>query len=148
MLKFQGVAHKTAHFLQKEQLKDRALWKKFVDIFRTKPDGENQGWRGEFWGKMMRAAALVYEYTRDEELYSVLNESVADMMSVAEADGRVSSYKRAAEFDSWDLWCRKYVILACEYYLEICKDEDLKNKVVSFICRCADYILDHIGADK
>ena len=148
MFKFQGVAHKTAQFLQEEQLKDRALWKKFVDIFRTQPDGENQGWRGEFWGKMMRAASLVYEYTRDDELYSVLTESVEDMMSVAESDGRVSSYKRDAEFDSWDLWCRKYVILACEYYLEICKEENFKNKVVSFICGCADYILDHIGADK
>ena len=33
MLKFQGVAHKTAQFLQEEQLKDRALWKKFVEAF-------------------------------------------------------------------------------------------------------------------
>ena len=148
MLKFQGVADKTAHFLQEEQLKDRELWKKFVNIFRTQPDDANQGWRGEFWGKMMRAGVLVYEYTNDDELYDVLTESVCDMMTVAEHDGRVSSYKRDAEFDSWDLWCRKYVILACEYYLEICKDNNLKSKIVSFICRCADYILLHIGADK
>ena len=148
MLKFYGVADNAALFLQNEQLKDAALWKKFVDIYRIKPDADNQGWRGEFWGKMMRGGVLVYEYTRDEELYRVLTDSVNDMMTVAEPDGRVSTYQKDAEFDSWDLWCRKYVILSCEYYLEICKDDELKQKILSFICGCADYILAHIGADK
>ena len=148
MLAFFGVSDKTARFLQKEQLSDPSLWAKFVDIYRTQPDGENQGWRGEYWGKMMRGAVLVYEYTRDEKLYDILTESVRDMMTVAEADGRVSSYSRETEFDSWDIWCRKYVILACEYYLDICRDEAFKKKIIAFISFAADYILEHIGADK
>ena len=139
---------KAASLLQREQLCDRALWAKFVNVYRVQPDGENQGWRGEFWGKMMRGGALVYEYTRDGELYSVLTESVKDMMSVAEADGRVSSYSRRTEFDSWDLWSRKYVLLGCEYYLDICRDEVLKEQIVAFLCRAADYIMLHIGPDK
>ena len=119
MLKAYGVADWAIDFLQKEQLKDRELWAKFVDQFRTQPDAENFGWRGEFWGKMMRGASLVYEYSQDAELYDVLTESVKDMLSTAEADGRVSTYVREKEFDAWDIWCRKYVILGMEYYLEI-----------------------------
>ena len=145
ILKTEGIADWAANFLQKEQLTDRILWTKFVDLFRTQPDAENHGWRGEYWGKMMRGGALVYAYTRDEELYDVLTESVRDMLTVAEADGRVSTYPRDCEFDAWDLWCRKYVILACEYYLDICKDEALKADILRFICRAADYIIARIG---
>ncbi len=148
MLKFSGLADRAAQFLQKEQLSDPILWAKFVDVFRSQPDDTNQGWRGEYWGKMMRGGALVYEYTRDPALYAILTESVQDMMTVAEEDGRVSSYQRDAEFDSWDLWCRKYVILASEYYLEICTDEELKKELLAFLCRAADYILAHIGPGK
>ena len=61
MLKLQGIVDNTARFLQKEQLCDRKLWAKFVDLYRSQPDGENQGWRGEYWGKMRRGGALVYE---------------------------------------------------------------------------------------
>ena len=148
MLKFNGVADRAARFLQKEQLSSPALWAKFVDVYRTQPDAANQGWRGEYWGKMMRAAALVYGYTRDPGLYTILADSVRDMMTTAEADGRVSTYPRDAEFDSWDIWSRKYVMLAGEYFLEVCEDEQLKADLLWFICRCADYIIAHIGAGK
>jgi len=148
MIQFQGLADKAARWLQKEQLMDRAQWAKFVDVYRTQPDADNQGWRGEYWGKMMRGGALVYAYTHDEDLYQVLTETVCDLMTTAEEDGRVSSYARGGEFDSWDLWCRKYVLLGSEYYLDICKDEDFKQQVIAFLCRCADYIIAHIGPDK
>lgn len=144
-MKLNGIADFTAKFFQEEQLKDRELWAKFVDLFRSQPDGDNAGWRGEYWGKMMRGATLVYKYTKDEELYTILTDSVIDMMSVAEEDGRVSSFKRECEFDAWDLWCRKYVILACEYYLDICSDNNLKKQIVVFLQRCADYIIERIG---
>ena len=147
-IRFEGLSHDASMFLQREHLMNAVQWAKFVDIYRSQPDGENQGWRGEYWGKMMRGACLVYEYTRDGELYGVLEDSVRDMLTVAEPDGRVSSYTRESEFDSWDLWGRKYVILACEYFLDICKDEALKQDIIKFISGCADYILLHIGADK
>lgn len=148
MIQFRGLAHQTAMFFQKEQLTDSVLWKRFVDVFRVQQDGTNQGWRGEYWGKTMRGGAMVYAYTQDPELYGILTDAVKDLMTVAEDDGRVSSYSRETEFDSWDLWGRKYVILACEYYLEICKDEELKGQIITFISRCADYILAHIGPGK
>lgn len=144
-MKTYGLADKAALFFQNKQLKDRALWKKFVDVYRTRPDSENWGWRGEYWGKMLRGAALVYSYTKDEALYDVLTETVSDMLTVAKEDGRVSTYAKGQDFDAWDLWCRKYVILACEYYLDICKDEAFKNRILAFIAGCADDIMLHIG---
>ena len=143
-----GLVNYAARFFQEEQLKDRVLWKKFVDQFRSQPDSATNGWRGEYWGKMIRGGALVYEYTRDEELYDVLTETVRDMLTAAESDGRVSSYEREAEFCGWDMWCRKYVILGCEYYLEICRDENFCAEIISFIKGCADYILAHIGNEE
>ncbi|MBR5545642.1 MAG: glycoside hydrolase family 127 protein [Clostridia bacterium] len=148
MIRFEGLADQAARWLQKEQLTNAEQWAKFVDVYRYQPDAENQGWRGEYWGKMMRGGALIYAYTQDEELYNVLTGTIRDMMTVAEKDGRVSSYAREGEFDSWDLWCRKYVLLGSEYYLDICKDEELKKELTAFLCRCLDYIIAHIGPDK
>ena len=145
-IKAHGLGDYAARFFRENQLKDRQLWKKFVDVFRTYPDTERLGWRGEYWGKMMRGAAVVYSYSNDEELHEILTETVQDLLSVAEEDGRVSSYAREREFDGWDLWCRKYVILGCEYYLDICRDEALKEKIIRFISGCADHIIRHIGS--
>lgn len=147
-IKATGLGEKAACFFQENQLKDRRLWKKFVDVYRTQPDSERNGWRGEYWGKMMRGGCMVYAYSRDEELYEILTQTVYDLLTVSEADGRVSSYRRDREFDGWDIWCRKYVLLGCEYYLEICRDEALKEKVLDFISRCADHIVAHIGSGE
>ena len=147
-IELEGLIHNTAVFLEKHQLTDRILWKRFADQFREGIDAQNRGWRGEYWGKMMRGGVLVYHYTKNAELYNVLTESVCDMLTVAEPDGRVSSYAREGEFDGWDLWCRKYVMLGMEYYLDICKDNALKEQIVTFLCRHLDYIMLYIGEGK
>ncbi len=148
MIHFSGIANNTATLLQNEFLCNKKLWHSFAEVFHTQPDGENNGWRGEYWGKMMRGACLIYEYTQNKELYAALEDSIRHMLTAAEGDGRVSSYSRNTEFNGWDLWGRKYVMLGCEYYLDICKDQGLRNDVIRFLCRCADYILEHIGQDK
>ena len=145
--KWGGIADRTAAFVQAEQMMDTVNWAKFVDIYRSQPDA-SCGWRGEYWGKQMRGGALVYRYTQDEALYEVLTATVKDMLSTQEEDGRISSYNREGEFDSWDLWSRKYVLLGCMYYMEICKDEDFKAQITQALCRHADYIIDHIGPEK
>ena len=143
-----GIVNRVIDFFQQTQLKDRELWKKFVDQYRIREDGTNGGWRGEYWGKMMRGAALVYEYSRNSELLDILTETVRDMLSVIAPDGRVSSFTKETEFRAWDLWCRKYVILGLEYYLDICPDEALKSEIVAAISRAADYIIAHIGKEE
>ncbi|MFQ9395759.1 MAG: hypothetical protein ACLR2E_19185 [Lachnospiraceae bacterium] len=45
-----------------------------------------------------------------------------------------SSYAVSHEFDGWDLWGRKYVLLGMQYYLEICQDEEFKETIVKSMC--------------
>ncbi len=143
-----GCIRDSALFLVNEQLTDQELWVRFVNQFRNGIDATNQGWRGEYWGKMMRGAAMVQETTRDEKLYEVMTATVKDMLTVQEPDGRVSSYSREGEFDSWDLWSRKYVMLGMLYYMQICRDEALKEEIVTFLRALLDYIIAHIGNEE
>lgn len=145
---YTGCASEGVSFFEREQFFDVTLWKSFVQQFRDQLDGENQGWRGEYWGKIMRGAVMVYEYSQNQELFKILTETVEDMLSVAEYDGRVSSFSRETEFDAWDLWCRKYVLLGMEYYYEICPDEKLKKRILYFLCGCVDYIIKFIGKES
>lgn len=146
--RFCGSGDSTARFFTREALLDEGLWKKFVQAFRDKTDGTNLGWRCEYWGKMMRGAAMIYEYSRDEALYRVMRDTVCDMMTVAESDGRVSGYAREVEFDGWDMWCRKYAMLGMEYFYDICDDRALKEQIVVFLCGCADSILEKVGPEE
>ena len=145
--KFSGIVDWMYKFTTERQLMDSVLWARFVEQFRSKGD-INGGWRGEYWGKMMRGAAWVYSYTRDPELYKVLRESVEDMLTTAEEDGRVSSYGREKEFFSWDMWSRKYVLLALQYFMEVSGDEELNARIVKFMCGLLDYIIERIGDKK
>lgn len=132
-------------FLINTQLTDMPLWEKFVEQFRIMPDGEDQGWRGEYWGKMMRGAAMIYASFPDPRLYDAMRATILDLISVADSDGRVSSYSREAEFDSWDLWCRKYVLLGMIYFLEVCPEEALCKQIIEFCKGAADAVLRGIG---
>ncbi len=144
---FEGVAQKMYDYVTNAQLKDRALWSGLVDQFKTGDDSDDNGWRGEFWGKMMRGASFVYSYTKDKELYDILKETVEDMLSTADG-GRISSYRREKEFVGWDIWCRKYVLLGLQYFLEICDDDKLCTRIVDAMCRCLDYIMEFVGEGK
>ena len=140
-----GIAQKTVDFLTQEQYLDAELWKKFVNQYRIRPDGADVGWRGEFWGKAMRGAVMVYQASRNEALYAALTESVKDMLTVADPDGKVTTYVGEHEFHYWDIWSRKYVMLGMEYYYAVCRDEALKAQIIPFISGCADDILKHVG---
>ena len=131
-----------------ENYYDRALWAKFVDQFRLQDDTQNSGWKGEYWGKSMRGAAMVYRHNRDPKLYAVLTETARDLLTAQENSGRISSYKAEQEFFAWDVWCRKYVMLGFLYYLEICRDEKLKTQIIGAMCRHLDYIIDHVGNEE
>lgn len=143
-----GLADRAMHFAENKQLLDAGLWRCFVNQFKGETDKNDRGWRGEFWGKMMRGASLVYGYTGNEELYNILEDTVRDMISVTASNGRISSYSVETEFNGWDMWCRKYVILGMEYFLEICKDEALKVKIIDCIKKQADYIMAFIGDEE
>ena len=144
---YDGFLDKSIRFIADFQLLCPELWKRFVSQFTIHSD-KDAGWRGEYWGKMMRGACFVYTYTRDSQLYEILTNTVSDMLEVADTDGRISSYPRDVEFDGWDIWCRKYVLLGMQYYLEICTDAVFAEKICKCMCRQADYIIARIGSKE
>ncbi len=142
---YRGIIHDSALFIEDMQLLRPELWARFVEQFREEDADYEAGWRGEYWGKMMRGACFVYSYTKNPELLSILRATVADMMSTAEPDGRISSYARNHEFDGWDMWSRKYVLLGMQYYLEIDPECENRAEIIACMSRQVDYIMSKVG---
>ena len=145
---YNGYFDKNAKLIQDEYLCNSKTWKMFVRQFKEEGDGKTLAWRGEYWGKMMRGAALTYKYTQNEKLYGILTETAEDMLDAQQESGRFSTYNVDVEFDGWDLWSRKYVLLGFQYYLEICKDENLAKRIIKAMCRHTDYIMQYVGREE
>ncbi len=142
-----GTLSEVFDFVSRAQLLRPDLWRRFVDQFRTPADAD-EGWRGEYWGKMMRGACLVYAYSRDEQLYVLLSDTVREMIGCADSSGRISSYPADHELCSWDIWCRKYVMLGMEYFLEICEDDAFRADILTSLCGQADALMEKVGPGK
>ena len=145
--KYHGFVDDAFSFVSEKQLMRVDLWARFVQQFREDADYD-AGWRGEYWGKMMRGACFVYSYTKNPELYRILSDTVEEIMETQDENGRISSYGINHELDGWDLWGRKYVLLGMQYFLEICKDATLKEKIISSMCKQADYIISKVGDEE
>ena len=143
--RFTGVIHETMKFIEDMQMLNPELWFRFVQQFRSHTDTDN-GWRGEYWGKMMRGACFVYSYTRNNELYDILTKTVRDMIDSFDEHGRISSYPIEREFTGWDIWCRKYVLLGMQYYIEICHDNEFIEEIIVAMCKQVDEIMSKIGS--
>ncbi len=144
-LKFNGWLDESLNLITDMQLRDADMWRLFVEQFRTNPDIVDAGWRGEFWGKMMRGACFVYSYSKDKALFDVLKESVKDLVDSQDELGRISTYTVEKEFDGWDLWSRKYVLLGMEYFVEISDDKEFNDMVIECMKRQVDYLCSKIG---
>ncbi len=145
---YESAADAYVRFITEKQISDPELWKKFVRVFKTREDVFDNGWRGEYFGKMMRGAALTYRYRPSEDLYKVLEGAILDLLSVADEEGRIATYPAAHDLCGWDLWVRKYVLVGCLYFYDICKSEELKEKILSALVRHADAILERVGEGK
>lgn len=143
-LKIKGITDDYVKFVLNDRLKDRSMWKKLVQPFYTREDFDGM-WRGEFFGKEMRGASLVYKYTGDRELYWILTEAVKDLLLAQDKAGRIATYNADNEFFGWDMWCRKYVLTGLLHYVDICEDEDFKKEILSALIKHADYIISKIG---
>lgn len=147
-ISFRGTMDYYARFIEENQLLLEEDWHLFVNQFRTGVDDADAGWRGEYYGKMMRGAAMTYRYTKNEKLYDLLTRIAEEMLTTQDALGRFSSYSVEKEFIGWDMWSRKYVLLGYLHYLEICRNENLKNRIMAALEKHLDYVVDHIGPDK
>ncbi len=144
--KFSGAIIDAIRFIEKEQLLNTQLWKLFVNQFRQgNVDDDDRGWRCEYWGKMMRGGCFVWQATHDKALYAALEATALEMLTVQDELGRFSTYSPAKEFDGWDLWGRKYILLGFQYFMEICRDKALNDQILAALVRHADYIIGKIG---
>lgn len=143
-----GIVDETARFIEKIQLTDNSKWKLFSKQFAERPDGENGGWRGEYWGKMMRGACITYIYTQNNTLYKTLEKTVLDILNTQDELGRISTYTVEKEYSGWDIWCRKYIILGLLHFHEICKDEALRDRIITALETHLDYIINTVGDGK
>ncbi len=147
-IRVKGYGGKMIYYTVEAQLCDSEMWALLVDQFRIRDDSKNGGWRGEYWGKLMRGASLTYRATNSDRLYRIMLASVRDLLTTQDSLGRITSYTVEREFFAWDMWSRKYVMLGLMYFLDVCKSRVLAKKIVTALKRHADYIIDHIGEGK
>lgn len=145
---YNGIVNDVVKFTERVQLKDVELWQLVAEQFKGFSDSHDHGWRGEYWGKLMRGACMTYRYTNSAALYEVLRNSVEEMIKTAESSGRISTYSDIAQFNGWDIWSRKYVLLGFLHFYEICVDDSLKLKIIDTMKNHLDYIIDRIGDGK
>ncbi|MBQ7573224.1 MAG: glycoside hydrolase family 127 protein [Clostridia bacterium] len=145
---YSGISDDMIRFIEKAQLKDTKLWDLIIEQFSTNSDDADDGWRCEYWGKLMRGACVVYEYTKDRELYNILLDATKRLIEKADNLGRISTYSVEHEFCGWDMWGRKYVLLGLIHFFEICHDEEFGHTVIETAKAHLDYIISKIGEDK
>ena len=145
---YNGLMDTQARFIEQNQLFQQHDWELFVEQFKQHSDDEDNGWRGEYFGKMMRGACMTYQYTQSESLYMLLTQIVQQMLTAQDTDGRFSTYSTSKEFSGWDLWSRKYVLLGLLHYYHICRDEAMRDNVLSALTKHLDYIVQHIYTRK
>lgn len=134
--RFHGTVESAIRFIRQEQLLDRTLWNRFVQQYKLPDADHDGGWRGEYWGKMMMGACYLCETTQDGSLYKIFEETVRDMLTAQRADGRIATYAESHELTGWDLWCRKNVMIGMEYFLPLCRNEELAQQIILFLPIC------------
>ena len=100
-----------------------------VDIFRTRCENDN-GWRCEFWGKILRGAILLNSYINDEKMQKIIDATIDDILSTQQSDGSISSYPADKQLQGWNLWGIKYVLLGLLRYAQ----SGRKEKQIACAC--------------
>ncbi|MBQ7688736.1 MAG: glycoside hydrolase family 127 protein [Clostridia bacterium] len=147
-VKYSGKADDAVHFMLTHQLLDTAMWQKFVNVFRSDSDDEDNGWRCEYWGKTMRGGCLTYRYTGDPTLYEALQAAVDALLRTQRKNGCFSTYPDESPYRGWDLWGRKYVLTGLQHFYGICKDETRRQRILAAMTAHAKCLFRDIGKDK
>ena len=151
---FKGYETNLLNYVKDNECKVKQTWDDIIHVFVTHEDDtyiDNRSkkqrfdWRGEFFGKLMRGSCLVYQATKDEELYNLLDYAARKMLDTQDELGRFSTYSLEFEFNGWDIWCRKYVLTGFQHFYDICKDEKLKERIILALCKHLDYIISKVG---
>ena len=145
---YDGTLNDAIEYVQEKQSLDADLFADFESVFTQHLDNDG-GYRGEFWGKTLRGAVMCYRYTQNEQLYELMHNTVAMVMSSQEANGRISSTDQGDnEFAGWNLWGRTYVVIGMLQFYSICKDQAFKSQIIDCCKGQLDYIMERVGEDK
>ena len=142
---WEGLIDQTARRIAGQDTSDPRFWKIFADQFRIRPDDGNNLWRSEYWGKMMRGACITQQYLCDDQLYTILEETVRDLLTTADDQGRIASYNPEYQFNGWDIWGRKYVLLGLQHFMEISRDPALNEEIVCAMKKHTDIMIKELA---
>ena len=116
------------------------LTKCFVD--KTEPVG---GWRTEFWGKFMHAAAPFTRCTDDPRLRQMVDSSTATVKASQLPDGYIGSYREGTRSEKgWDVWGNKYTMLGLLHHYDLTGDKSSLEAAR----RLCDYLIGVFGQGK
>ncbi len=131
-----GAAGQAIDKIVSERLK-KVDYKQLVEPFLLRNENDN-AWRCEFWGKVLRPAITFAYITKDPELRELIDQSVADMLSSQTDDGCISSYPEELQLKGWDVWGRKYVLKTLLRYYELLNPSP---EVLKCCCRMVDHLM-------
>lgn len=142
-IKLNGLLGNALHRSAVNRLKT-VDYDQLVEPFRLRNEADG-AWRCEFWGKVVRSAILTNHFVHDEELAAIIQKTVKAIMATQSSDGCISSYPEHLQLSRWDIWGRKYVLLALlRYYDMVNPDENVKISCI----RMLDHLISQIGDDK
>lgn len=107
-------------------------------------DGRPQFALGEMWAKAVRSGAMLYAYTKDEQLKTILKNTVNEVFAFVQPNGALACVPMDKQPDGkgGDLWERKYIMLGLsQYYAHVEQDP----RVLKLMIDEANSILDQIG---
>jgi DUF1680 family protein len=147
-IRFHGFFENDIQLSLKNWNKGVVPYDSLVEVFRTGrgffPNGRPFFAKGEMWGKAVRSGCMFYRYTRDPELKTLLDATVADLLSTVRSNGSISATPAEEQPDGpgGDLWERKYVLLGLHnYYTHVHADP----AVLKAMLGQADAIVEQIG---
>jgi len=125
--------------LQPENLAfDEQTLAAMADVYRKRRSGFADG---EFWGKTVRALCHHYQYSGDPRLRTLLDATLADLLTTQTPDGCISDYAPAKQPFNTDIWDRKYALLGLINGYETTGDP----QVLAAATRMADQLLTQVG---
>lgn len=119
-----------------------------LQMFRDRdrePRRELMAWSGEFPGKYLISAVQGYRLTPDKRLRALLDEFVADLVSVQDSDGYLGPHPRAERLTGttcdgkgklWDLWGHYHCMLGLLLWFE----ETGSEPALTACCKAADLL--------
>ena len=139
----QGALGEALTLTINERLK-KVDYAQLVEPFKLRNETDG-AWRCEFWGKIVRSAITAVWATGDCELRAMVDKTVQDILTCQSADGCISSYPPDKQLDAWDVWGRKYVLLALERYYEMLNPDP---RILQCCCAMTDHLMTQIGSGE